>query len=792
MALSKHKFILITITIINCFFCYAQNQTLDSLKLALKNAKHDTVKYNTLMRIGDYFTYSNSDTSIYYHNLAIEIANKLVGLDGILKKGQAIKENGTDFLIKGEYDKALSYYEKSLEISKNQALYHDKQFILKAKLLQSSTLGAIGNVYLQTSKYEEALKYYFNALKLNSELDHKGNQAAVLGNIGLVYLDQGEYLKALENFTKALKLNEELGNKDNQAANLGNIGYVYSDQGDYSKALDYYFKALQINEQTGNKTYQGANLGNIGIIYEYIKDYDNALKYYIKALKLFNEMKDKNNIPSCFSNIGNIYRSKNDYMKALEYYDKALKIALEIGDKHSQTSIIGNIGSVYSDQGNFNKALEYYNHAKEIAEEIGDKTNQATFLGNIGNTYCRLNQYKKAESYLKKAEQMNRELGAVFSLKDNYYFLTEVYTKTGRPIEALKYYKEHIVFRDSVKNEQNMKALIQKEMQFNFDKKATADSIKVAEEKKLNVLKLKEEKTQKYYLYTGLILLIIFLFFIYNRFKTTQKQKQIIEVKEKETQQQKHIIEEKQKEILDSINYAKRIQYTLLAHKEFLNENLPDHFTFFNPKDIVSGDFYWATKHNNKFYLAVCDSTGHGVPGAFMSLLNIGFLTEAINEKGIEKPNDVFDYVRLKLTNTISKEGQKDGFDGILICIDQLTKSITYAAANNAPILISNKQYIELDADRMPVGVGERKENFTLHSIDANNGDMLYLYTDGYADQFGGPRGKKFKYKQLNELLLALHSKPLTEQYFELKNSFENWRGELEQVDDVCIIGIKI
>lgn len=297
----------------------------------------------------------------------------------------------------------------------------------------------------------------------------------------------------------------------------------------------------------------------------------------------------------------------------------------------------------------------------------------------------------------------------------------------------------------------------------------------------------------------GLALVIVFAAFMYNRFKVTQKQKQIIEAKEWETQeqnkiitQQKHIVEEKQKEILDSINYAKRIQYTLLAHNDFLKENIPDHFVYFNPKDIVSGDFYWATKRSNKFYLAVCDSTGHGVPGAFMSLLNISFLNEAVNEKGIEQPDEVFDFVRRRLIDNISKEGQKDGFDGILICIDKSKSQITYSAANNAPILIQNNKFAELEADRMPVGMGDRKENFKLHTVNVKEGDTLYLYTDGYADQFGGPKGKKFKYKPLNELLTANSGKSMNEQKEILKTSFENWRGDVEQVDDICIIGVRI
>jgi serine phosphatase RsbU (regulator of sigma subunit) len=146
----------------------------------------------------------------------------------------------------------------------------------------------------------------------------------------------------------------------------------------------------------------------------------------------------------------------------------------------------------------------------------------------------------------------------------------------------------------------------------------------------------------------------------------------------------------------------------------------------------------------------------------------------------------------MKLTDTISKEGQKDGFDGILICFDNTTSNITYAAANNAPVIIREGTILELESDRMPVGIGEKKENFVLYKIDAKPGDMLYLYTDGYPDQFGGPRGKKFMYRQLNQLLLAQQNNPLDEQFNELKNTFQKWKGDLEQVDDVTIIGIKL
>ena len=237
----------------------------------------------------------------------------------------------------------------------------------------------------------------------------------------------------------------------------------------------------------------------------------------------------------------------------------------------------------------------------------------------------------------------------------------------------------------------------------------------------------------------------------------------------------------------------------MIANREFISKNIPNNFILFHPKDIVSGDFYWATQNGSRFYLAVCDSTGHGVPGAFMSLLNITFLNEAINEKKIESPNEIFNYVRKKLVDNLGKEGQKDGFDGVLVCIDSSNSKITYAAANNAPVLISNNIIYKLDADRMPVGVGEKNESFTLHEIKYKTGDNLYLYTDGFADQFGGKSnierdsgGKKYKYKRLNNFILANNQHTMETIQQQLTTEFISWKGDLEQTDDVTIIGISI
>lgn len=292
--------------------------------------------------------------------------------------------------------------------------------------------------------------------------------------------------------------------------------------------------------------------------------------------------------------------------------------------------------------------------------------------------------------------------------------------------------------------------------------------------------------------------IIMFVGIITGIFKWRNKQllerqarlEETVNERTKEINHQKLLIEEKQKEIVDSINYARRIQYTLLAHDEILKQNLNDFFVLFAPKDIVSGDFYWAIKKDSRFYLCLGDSTGHGVPGAFMSLLNISFLNEAINEKNIHEPNQIFNYVREKLISHISYEGQQDGMDGILICIEK--DKITYASANNKPVIIRSGNLVELPTDKMPVGKSMKTDSFNLYSIPKQPDDILYLFTDGFSDQFGGEKGKKFKYKQLHEKFTELANINLNDQKAILEKTFIEWKGNLEQVDDVCVIGVRL
>ena len=573
--------------------------------------------------------------------------------------------------------------------------------------------------------------------------------------------------------------------------NLGVIDYL---KGNYHKALEKYFEGLKY--ANANKTIKGILLNNIGMVYQELRDYHKAQEYYRKTLSLKKENFDSSRFAPTYNSIGLTYKSLHQYEIAKLYFDSAYSYGKRFDDYYTKADALGNIANYYLRNKNYFQAEKYCREGLSIKKEQEDAYGLSTSYSDLGAILLKLNKLKEAKDALLASEKLAIENNYNDLLVPVYQNMSELNQKEGDYKKALYYITKTIALKDSILSEGKIRDAAIREQSYSYGVAAVKDSLRIENEKIQTSLSHEKVVFKQRMLIYGVIIAFLFLLLIarliFRAFKQKQEANRIIEQQKIEVEKQKELIEEHQKEILDSIQYAKRIQYTLLAHQDFVNENLPENFILFKPKDIVSGDFYWAAEHNNKFYLAVCDSTGHGVPGAFMSLLNIGFLSEAINEKNISKPNEILNYVRDKLVDSISKDGQKDGFDGILLCIDKTHNSLTYAAANNAPILISKNNIIELAKNRMPVGKGERNESFTLHHISASQGDVLYLYTDGYADQFGGPKGKKFKYKQLNDLLLEISAKSMNEQKEILTTTFSQWKGNLEQVDDVLLIGMII
>ncbi len=677
-------------------------------------------------------------------------------------------------------------------------------------------LNELAILYKNTGKYatglvlEQEVTDFFSKKKDSLSIREKWLLSNAYACAGLIYYRKGVYDSSFTKQEKALQLRIEIKDKKATAISLSNLGVLYDNQGDYPMAQKYHFQALEYREAIKDLKGIAASCGNIGEVFRKQDENEKAIEYFNRSLiaaqeAAKSEPKETGNLQvmgNAYNNLALVYESKNEFDKSLKNHKLALSIRTANGDKKGIAASYNNIGLIFKNQGQLDTALAYFNKSMDIKQSIGDKKGIAASYLNIAGIFVKQNKYPIAENNLIESLRLANEVGVRALKLECLLSLSQLYAVTNRKGNAYDYYFQYISLRDSLNNEVNIKSQLREEMNYTYGKKHIADSIQ--SEAKLKVDNIQHETAiarQKTFTIVGVIgfaLMLIVALISIKAYRQKQKANHIIS-------EQKIIVEEKQREILDSIAYAKRIQYALLAQDEMLENNLNDHFVLFRPKDIVSGDFYWATKSINEiqgskrelFYLAVCDSTGHGVPGAFMSLLNISFLNEAIIEKEISDPGLAFDFVRKRLlgnTNefTSTKTVRQDGMDGILCRIDRTANEIMYAAGYNSPVLIRNGTLTTLACDKMPIGKGERDAPFSTHRLEVQKGDVIYLYTDGYADQFGGEKGKKYKYKKLNEFLLSIHNHPCSTQKEKLENEFEQWKGKLEQIDDVCILGIKI
>ena len=623
------------------------------------------------------------------------------------------------------------------------------------------------------------------------------SRAFALNNIGSSYTYQGNYAKAIESYTQSLKIKEEIGNKKGIAHSLNNIGVIYKEQGDYARAIESYTQSLKIEEEVGDKKGIAISLNNIGGIYTNQGDYAKAIDYCTQSLKIEEEIGNKQGIATSLNNIGDIYSHQGDNVKAIDYYSRSLKTEEEIGNKRGIANTLNNFGSIYKEQGDYTKAIDYHNQSLKIKKELGDKKGISGSLNDIGNIYKEQGDYTKSFEYSQQSLSIALEIGAALETKQAASSLWKVNKKLGRYKESLEMHELFISTRDSLESEANQKAVIRQEYKYAYEKQAAADSITSAEadkvkdalltaekaENKQHQLEATAQKQKAYFLYGGLGLAILFGGFIFNRFRVTSKQKEIIE--------------EAHKEITDSIDYAERIQRSFLATKEILDTNLKDYFVFFKPKNVVSGDFYWADLLSNGTFAVVnADSTGHGVPGAIMSILNISSIEGAVKE-GATAPHEIFNKTRQSIIKRLKKdgspEGGKDGMDASIVCFDFENKKLTYTAAQNPIWIIRDNEVIQIKAEKMPVGKHEFDHvPFEGGEFDLQKGDQIYTLTDGFQDQFGGPNGKKFMIKRMREYVLSISHLPMAEQHQKLNEAFSDWKGDLEQVDDVCVIGVKI
>lgn len=573
------------------------------------------------------------------------------------------------------------------------------------------------------------------------------------------------------------------------------LGNVYEVMADYPKALHHAQISLEIAHEIGFKPAEAASLSNMGSIYERLNDYKKALEYQKKSLALCIELEHKEGTAMVYGNMGNIYTSIGALTQAIEYYEKCLAMNEELNNAFGIGLSLGNLGNIYLKKREYEKAIDYHERSLVIKEKIGHLPSIASSLVGMARAQLNIGKIEEAKKNFVKGIDIAREIQAIPTEKDANLGLYEVYKLLKNYERALMYHEEYTRLNDSVYNTQRNEELDQIRTQYALNQQEKELQQKAQEEKLLLQAKAEaDHDRQQLIIYASvgvLILVIIFSLFLYNRFTITNKQKKIIEL-------QKGLVEEKNKQITDSINYAQKIQEAILPHENDIKNIFPESFVFFKPKDIVSGDFYWINKiSNQEIIYATADCTGHGVPGGFMSMLGSSFLNETINEKHIHQPAKILNELREKIIISLKQQGDirdnKDGMDIVLCKVNLEKMELTYAAANNNFYLVRQGELFEYTADKMPIGYyTENMQSFTEKTIPLQKNDLIITFTDGFADQFGGPSGKKLKYLQFEKILKQHDQKPTHELSKILESEFMNWKGDLEQVDDICIIGIKL
>lgn len=656
---------------------------------------------------------------------------------------------------------------------------------------------------------------YWDTLRLECELKLKNcpeskkyffqkYRSLFINNVGYVADEQGDLKLALESYKKSAEICKEIDDKIGYSKALNNIGSVYDNIGDVANSIDYYHRSLKIREEMNDEKGVAVCYNNIGFIFYKQKDYDKALKYYYSGLKILLKIKNEQLAAISYNNIGLIHLNRKNYSYALMYFQKARAIQERLNDAFNLSQSTNNLAILYETQNNYELALKYYEENLQLQEQLNYRKGIAVTLGNIAQLYLKLGKTNEALEKAKKSLEIIQEVGFPDYISSTSLLLSKIYEKQGNYKDAYAMQVLHKKMSDSLSSSENKKASIQKELQYEYDKKAASDSLRIEADKKITEVKFKQEKTQRYALYGGLFVLICVAIFIFNRLQITKKQNLIIEnqkmeveLKNEEITHQKELVEEKQKEIIDSINYAKRIQQAVLTGDDVWSKVSKEHFILFKPKDIVSGDFYWAyNTPNNRSVFALADCTGHGVPGGFMSMLGNSFLNEIVVENKIFKADEILNKLRSKIINALEQKGgeqQKDGMDISLCVWNKLDNTLEFAGANNPLWLLRGSELQEYKADKMPIGTYlENEVPFTSTMIQLQKGDIVFLSTDGYADQFGGPKGKKYKYKPLIENLIRNSNLPMQEQKIALDNTFNQWKHHHDQVDDVSVIGVKV
>ncbi len=687
--------------------------------------------------------------------------------------------------------------------------------------------------YSQKSKDSIRAIYYFDKFQTYEYEDHvlarkyadsgmfyakRTKNDQLLGKaymyMGWLFQDLSQFKQANEQFYKSLAYLKKAEDQQGIADAYGNLGNSYLDMREFRKSLDYQLLSLDENEKIirskpNKEQLQAAHTGktyalhNIGEIYNEIALYDKALEYERRSL--VDEMKygTEEGIAISYNTIGQTYKKMGEIDSARHYFQSSIDL-YESGEFSSPYgyAIALHEYAIMEKSGLSDKQIAtMLNKSLQIRKDLLDVDGEAQIYLDIADFKFDQLKLDSLSELLRRSYQLIEENDLDY-LEEKYFMLYSKYnSKIGRyepAYFALENYLELKAISDAKRRTHD---LIAGDIKHQLETKNFNDSLlienKFAGERASYHEQIAEIQQIIYLSIIGFIILIVTLFVIINSNRRRKRMNTILSEKNEQINEQKELVEEKNKSISDSINYAKRLQNAILPALERIRSVFPSYFLLYQPKDVVSGDFYWFEKVEDRIYLAVADCTGHGVPGAMVSVVCSNALNRALNEYLIIEPENILDKTRDLIIEHFSKGGEdlSDGMDIALICMDLNTNEIHFSGANNSLWIVRRANQHEIEeykGDKQPVGHYTNEQPFTVQKIPCFSGDRIYMTTDGYADQFGEETGKKLKSAVMKRYITDMQHSAMHEQGEALLLYFDDWKGETEQVDDVCVMGIEI
>jgi serine phosphatase RsbU (regulator of sigma subunit)/Tfp pilus assembly protein PilF len=618
---------------------------------------------------------------------------------------------------------------------------------------------------------------------------------------GVANYSAGYYPEALIAFQSAARIYKQLGMLKEEGSVYVKMGDTYTDQGSYNEALSISLEGYKIYDSLGLKQGMAGALIVSGNVYRFMHNYNKSILDFEKAFSISKDENDLMHEASSLNNLAITYGEAGDTLKEIDYYEQSRVIFKKLGDKKGEGQTLNNIGAIYLEKPDFEKALQYFQMAEELRKEIGDKLGLSSTLTNLGTVWYLKDNYDKALEYYFQAFEIAQSIGAGEAELNICSNISETYKMKGDFEDALKFNQRYSDLKDSVYS-----ATLSEKI---ADKQAQYDVAKAEGDSRANKLQTdaaqKEKKLIAIAAGVFVMLLVVVIFFLWNRAVTRKRtnitlnqQKNEIENKNTELHAANLEIELKNKDITDSIQYARRIQEAILPEVEF-NATFGDTaFVLYRPKDIVSGDLYWMAQSGDYVLFAAVDCTGHGVPGAFVSIVCSNLLSQSVKEHGLIRPDEILNDVNIRLSETLRQRQDtsrvRDGMDIALCSLNKKTLHLTYAGAFNPAWIFHGKEFIELTPDKFPVGLFEEEElrKFSFKEIQLSPGDRIYVFSDGYSDQFGGQLGKKYKRSTFCDFVKNMQHESIKMQGRLLDQEHLRWKGQNEQIDDILIIGIQV